>query len=120
MLHFVQYAFKYKTDDEQFGYERWFFPEETIASSYSDCEDRAILFSQLVRHLLGMEVALVYYTGKHLATAVRFDNPNTSGDYLNIDGKKFLICDPTYIGALLGKEMPNLKNSPKEIIHLKK
>ena len=120
LLHFVQYAFKYKTDDEQFGYERWFFPEETIASSYSDCEDRAILFSQLVRHLLGMEVALVYYTGKHLATAVRFDNPNTSGDYLNINGKKFLICDPTYIGAPLGKEMPNLKNSPKDILRREK
>lgn len=120
LLYFVQYAFKYKTDDEQFGYERWFFPEETIASSYSDCEDRAILFCQLVRYLLGMDIVLVYYPGKHLATAVRFDNPNTSGDYLNVDGKKFLICDPTYIGAPLGKEMPILKNSPTEIIHLKK
>ena len=119
LLRFVQYAFKYKTDDEQFGYERWFFPEETVASAYSDCEDRAILFSQLVRRLLNMEVVLVYYPGRHLATAVRFDNPDTTGDYLNVDGKKFLICDPTYIGATLGMGMPQLRQVPIEVIRLK-
>ena len=74
LLHFAQYAFEYKTDDDQFGYEHWFFPEETIASSYSDCEDRAILFAQLVRRLLGMKVVLLYYPGLHLATAVHFDS----------------------------------------------
>lgn len=119
LLCFVQYAFEYKTDDEQFGYERWFFPEETVASAYSDCEDRAILFSQLVRRLLGMEVVLVYYPGRHLATAVHFHNPDTTGDYLNVDGKKFLICDPTYIGAKLGIGMPQLKQVPIEVIGLK-
>lgn len=120
LLRFVQYAFKYKTDYEQFGYERWFFPEETVASAYSDCEDRAILFSQLVRRLLNMEVVLVYYPGRHLATAIRFDNPDTTGDYLNVDGKKFLICDPTYIGATLGMGMPQLRQVPIEVIRLKK
>lgn len=119
LLNFVQYAFEYKKDDEQFGYERWFFPEETIASAYSDCEDRAILFSQLVRRLLDMEVVLVYYPGRHLATAIRFDNPSTTGDYLNVDGKRFLICDPTFIGASLGKAMPDLMQTPVEIIRLR-
>ena len=120
LLRFVQFAFVYQTDNEQFGRERWFFPEETIASRYSDCEDRAILFSQLVRRLLNMEVVLIYYPGKHLATAVKFDNPNTQGDYLTVDGKKFLICDPTYIGATLGMGMPSLKQVPIEVIRLKK
>lgn len=120
LLSFVQYAFDYQTDHEQFGYERWFFPEETVASAYSDCEDRAILFSQLVRRLLGMEVVLIYYPGKHLATAVKFDNPNTQGDYLTVDGKKFLICDPTYIGATLGMGMPSLMKVPIEVVRLKK
>ena len=66
-----------------------------------------------------MEVVLVYYPGRHLATAVRFDNPNTTGDYLNVDGKKFLICDPTYIGASLGKAMPNLMQISVDIIRLR-
>jgi hypothetical protein len=32
LLHFVQNAFEYKTDEQQFGYEKWSFSEETIAS----------------------------------------------------------------------------------------
>ncbi|CAK7056821.1 MAG: hypothetical protein BACD_02741 [Bacteroides rodentium] len=119
LLHFVQYAFQYKTDEEQFGYEKWFFAEETIASSYSDCEDRSILFAQLVRHLLKMPVVLVYYPGKHLATAVRFSNPDTTGDYVTVDGAKYLPCDPTYTGAGLGMGMPQLMGVPIEIIKLK-
>ena len=118
LLHFAQYAFEYQTDDDQFGYEHWFFPEETIASSYSDCEDRAILFSQLVRRLLGMKVVLLYYPGLHLATAVHFDNPNTRGDYVLVDGQKYLICDPTYIGASLGMGMPDLMKVSIEVVKL--
>lgn len=119
LLHFVQHAFKYKTDDAQFGYEKWFFAEETIASSYSDCEDRAILFAQLVRRFLRLPVVLVYYPGRHLATAVRFSNQATVGDYLQVDGQKFLLCDPTYVGATLGMGMSQLKGVGVEIIRLK-
>lgn len=120
LLHFVQYAFQYKTDEEQFGYEKWAFAEETIASSYSDCEDRSILFAQLVRHLLKMPIVLVNYPGRHLATAVRFSNPDTTGDYIIVDGAKYLICDPTYIGADLGTGMSQLTGVPIEIIKLKR
>ncbi|GHS86102.1 hypothetical protein FACS1894201_06620 [Bacteroidia bacterium] len=119
LLHFVQYAFEYKTDNDQFGYERWFFAEETVASSYSDCEDRSILFAQLVRRLLGMKVVLIHYPGVHLATAVKFDNPNITGDYLTVDGQRYLICDPTYIGANLGMSMPDLRAKAVEVIKLK-
>lgn len=119
LLHFAQYAFQYKTDGDQFGYEHFFFPEETIASAYSDCEDRAILFSQLVRRLLGMKVVLLYYPGRHLAAAVRFDNPATRGDYVLVDGQKYLVCDPTYIGASLGMGMPDLMEVPIEVVKLK-
>lgn len=119
LLHFVQYAFRYKTDDEQFGYEKWFFAEETLHSSFSDCEDRAILFAQLVRHLLKMPVVLAYYPGRHLATAVRFRDPDTTGDYIIVEGARYLLCDPTYTGANLGMGMPQLKKVPIEIIQLK-
>lgn len=119
LLHFVQFAFQYKTDDEQFHYEKWFFAEETVDSAFSDCEDRSILFAQLVRRLLGMPVVLVHYPGRHLATAVHFSNAATTGDYLTVDRKKFLLCDPTYYGATLGMEMPQLKQTPVEVIRLK-
>ncbi|NDV59250.1 hypothetical protein D0T85_14185 [Bacteroides sp. 519] len=120
LLHFVQKSFDYKTDHDQFGYEKWFFAEETIASSYSDCEDRAILFTQLVRRLLDMPVVLINYPDVHLAAAVKFDNPQTTGDYVMVDGEKYLICDPTYIGASLGMGMPQLGSTSVEIIQLDK
>jgi Cu/Ag efflux pump CusA len=66
-----------------------------------------------------MPVVLVYYPNSHLATAVKFNNQNISGDYLIIDGEKYLICDPTYINANLGMAMPNLRNVPVEILMLK-
>lgn len=119
LLHFVQFAFDYKTDQVQFGYERWNFAEETVASSYSDCEDRAILFTQLVRTLLDMPVVLISYPGRHLATAVKFNDPQMEGDYIVADGQKYLLCDPTYIGAGVGMAMPDLKRIPIEVIKVK-
>lgn len=116
LLHFVQKAFDYKTDQEQFGVERSFFPDETFFYPYSDCEDRAILYSVLVHELLGLDVVLVHYPN-HIATAVAFDEPVT-GDYFNIDGRRFTVCDPTYINANIGMAMDQFKSSPAEIIKL--
>ncbi len=119
LLHFVQRAFQYKTDPEQFGYEKWFFAEEIVPSAFSDCEDRSILFAQLVRRFLRMPVVLVYYPGQHLATAVRFDDPSTPGDYFTVNGEKYLVCDPTYVNADLGMSMPQFRNVAAEILLLK-
>ena len=116
LLHFVQKAFKYKTDQQQFGVERSLFPDETFYYPYSDCEDRAILYSVLVRELLGLDVVLVHYP-EHIATAVAFNDP-VSGDYFEIDGRRFTVCDPTYINANIGMAMTQFKSTPAEIIKL--
>ena len=47
------------------------FPEETINYPYSDCEDRSILFSYLVKNLLHLDIVGVKYND-HLATAINF------------------------------------------------
>jgi hypothetical protein len=117
LLHFTQRAFSYKTDQNNYGYEKWNFAEETLVSRYSDCEDRAIFFAQLVRQLLGMPVVLIDFPN-HLATAVKFDNPQTGGDYVIVDNTKYLICDPTYKGANIGMAMPDLKNEKIKVIKL--
>lgn len=112
LLNFVQTAFQYATDDEQFGYERPLFPDESFYYPYCDCEDRSILFSCLVRELMGLEVVLLDYP-THIATAICFKQ-DVSGDYLMLDGKKFIISDPTYINAPVGKCAPKYKSiSPK-------
>lgn len=117
LLNFVQTAFVYEYDDKVWGYDRAFFADETIYYPYCDCEDRAILFSWLIRDLIGLDVVLVYYPG-HLATAVQF-NDNISGDYLAVNGKRYLVCDPTYIGAPIGMTMPNMDNGTAKVILLK-
>jgi hypothetical protein len=116
LLDFVQTAFEYQTDQEQFGKERPLFGDETLYYPYCDCEDRSILFSILVRELVGLDVVLLNYP-EHLATAVCF-NENVEGDYFVIDGKRYVVCDPTYIGSHVGEAMPGFKNTKATIIKL--
>lgn len=117
LLRYVQESFKYKTDTEQFGYEKFFFPEETLFYPYSDCEDRAVYFAWLVRNLLNMEVVGLKYSG-HVATAVNIPGQQ-KGDYLMFEGKKFIVADPTYIGAPAGLTMSKYVNEKPEIINFK-
>jgi len=118
LLNFMQYGFEYKTDEEQYGHEKWNFCEENLFYPYNDCDDRAILFSYLVRELLHLDVVLVLFSD-HLTTAVRFNTP-VSGDYLTVDGQQYIICDPTYIGAAIGMNSPKYKNEEAEIVKTKK
>lgn len=116
LLNFVQTAFVYEYDDKVWGDDRAFFAEETLYYPYADCEDRSILFSRLVRDLLGLKVVLVYYPG-HLATAVHFTD-HVTGDYILLNGQRFTVCDPTYIGAPVGATMPDMDNSGAKVILL--
>jgi hypothetical protein len=117
LLNFVQTAFVYEYDDKVWGSDRAFFAEESLYYPYCDCEDRSILFSRLVRDLLGLKVLLVYYPG-HLATAVCFTE-NVVGDYISLDNQKYVVCDPTYIGAPVGVTMPDMDNQKAKVILLK-
>lgn len=118
LLAYLQYGFAYETDEEQFGFEKPFFCEENYYYEKNDCEDRAVLFSFLVRYLLGMDVVLVDYPG-HLAAAVHFDE-ELSGASLTYKGKRYMICDPTYIGAPIGVEMPEFSPKDRTVIPLKR
>lgn len=116
LLNFVQTAFVYEYDEKVWGEDRAFFAEETLHYPYADCEDRSIFFSRLVRDLLRLPVILVYYPG-HLATAVAFPEQE-HGDYILLNGQRFTICDPTYIGAPVGTTMPDMNNQTAQVIML--
>ena len=107
LLNFVQTGFDYATDQQQFGYERPLYPDESLYYSYCDCEDRSILFACLVRELMGLDVILLDYP-EHLSTAVCFTE-DVEGDYLMLGNKKYVACDPTYIGAAVGMSMPTMR-----------
>jgi len=116
LLKLTQTSFQYKTDQQQFNKEKFFFPEEIFYYPYSDCEDRSIFFAYLVRELLNLEVIGLEYHG-HIATAVNL-NENVEGDYMMIEGEKYTIADPTFINAPLGLTMPEYRNKNAKIIEL--
>jgi len=118
LLDWVQTAFEYEYDDKVWGQDRAFFPSESLYYPYADCEDRAILFSRVVRDLLGLDVVLLYYPG-HLAAAVCF-NQDVKGDYVTVGERRFIICDPTYIGAPIGATMPGMDNKTAKVIPLRR
>ena len=116
LLRFVQTSFEYKNDLQQFGYEKFFFAEELFYYPFSDCEDRSVLFSQLVRRFLGLQVVLLDYPD-HVTTAVKFNTP-ISGDFVNVKGEKYIVCDPTYLHAKVGQSIPRYKEQKAQIYML--
>lgn len=114
LLSFLHESFPYKTDEEQFGQEKYFFPEEVLFYPYSDCEDRAAFFSSLVTLVAGLPSVGLSYPG-HVSSAVKIDSVNT-GNYLLLDGERYLSCDPTYIGASIGMSMLRYANQSVVVI----
>ncbi len=116
VLRFVQKAFAYQIDQDQFGREKVMFAEETLYYDKSDCEDRAILFSYLVKELFGVTVVGVKYKD-HMTTALYIP---MQGDSIKAGGKKFVIADPTYVNANIGQSMPKYKSQiPQSFIHVR-
>lgn len=118
LLNWVQTGFVYEYDDKVWGGDRAFFAEESLNYPYCDCEDRSILYTRLVRDLLGLDCILIYYPG-HLACAVHFTE-NAAGDYINLNGQKFVVTDPTFIGAPVGYTMTGMDNKAAKVILLNK
>ena len=116
LLSFIHNAFSYRADAQQFGVERTFFAEEMFAYKYSDCEDRAILFAQLVRELVGLNVLLLHYP-EHIAAAVGFKG-SVSGDSVRFNSRIYTICDPTYVGSDVGEAMPEHRNISAKLIKI--
>ena len=111
LLHFVQNGFPYATDDEQFGYENYLLLEELAYYTANDCEDRSFLLAWLVQELLGLEVRGITWPG-HVATVVALPEPQIQpkmGRFTK-DGKRWVVADPTYLGADTGQIMPQYRD----------
>ena len=116
VLRFVQKAFKYERDKEQFGREKVMFAEETLYYDKSDCEDRAVLYARLVKDLFGIGVVGVQYKD-HMSTALHIP---MRGDSIKVSGQRYVLADPTYINASLGQSIPKYKSIiPKRFVYVK-
>ena len=118
LLEFMQQGFVYQADRKQFGREKNFFCEENFYYPANDCEDRAILFARMVKMLLGYDVVLLEYTD-HVATAVHIPGRKVRGQHLELQGKRYMVCDPTCLGAAVGDLSRKYRNKKANIIIIK-
>ena len=114
LLSFVQQAFEYKTDEEVFHHEQYFFADELLHYPYADCEDRSVLYTYLVKTLLKLDVIGLGFPG-HMATAVHFDQ-TPEGDFLIWKGEEFVVADPTFAGAPLGMLLTQVQGQKPQLI----
>ncbi|MFA5850269.1 MAG: hypothetical protein WC833_10340 [Bacteroidales bacterium] len=116
LLNFIQKSFAYKSDIEQFGKDRCLFAEESLFYPFTDCEDRSVLLAMLIKYYIGLETVILNFP-KHIAIAVYLPNEEDGTHYL-IGGKKFIVCDPTYINAKCGMLHPDLYDIKPLIIKI--
>lgn len=107
LLHFVQSGFPYRTDQESLGREHYAFAEEMLALPYSDCEDRSAFYLTLVRRYLKLEAVGLLFPG-HAAVGVPFP-ANVPGDAVTLGSTRYLVCDPSYLGADIGRALPQVQ-----------
>ncbi|MGF1763201.1 hypothetical protein [Aliivibrio kagoshimensis] len=116
ILSLIQFGFEYELDVDQWGEEYYAAPMHTLMLRAADCEDRAFLFSFLVEEVVGLKTVGLHYPG-HLAAAVAFtNNSGVSGKYVMLEGERYYVTDPTYIGASIGDEMPQYDTVAPKLI----
>lgn len=100
LMSFTRTGFDYKEDQEFENGETskvqcdniTFTPEETLYYRYSDCEDRSVLLSYLIKELLELDVVLLDY-GEHIALGVQLGEEAGEDVYV---GKPILYNDRLY------------------------
>lgn len=105
VLNWIQTAFEYKFDDQVWGKDRAFYPEEMLYYPYSDTEDRSALMARIMTDVLKLKTIFIYFPG-HTSVGVAFTDEDVEGDYVMYEGQKYLICDGIYFNATVGKKMP--------------
>lgn len=116
VLTLVQKGFDYKTDYEMFGRAKPLFVEESFFYGANNCKDRVLVFSWITRELLGLDVVLLSYRG-HVSCGVALPG-DVKGDSFIYDGLRYVVCDPTYIGAPVGTTMPKYRGVMPDIVKL--
>ncbi len=104
----------YKTDEEQFGGQKFMFTDEFFSYPAYDCDKKAVTFSVILREVLkSSSVGLEY--SDHVSCAVKF-NEQVKGDFLTINNQTYTVCDPTYLNAPIGMAMPKYKDEKAKIV----
>ncbi len=92
LLAFTRSSFAYEKDEVVFGRSKPMIPDEVFFYPYSDCEDRAVLFYQLVDSLLNLPMVVVSFAD-HITIGVAASW--RCRDAVRLNGVEYCICDPT-------------------------
>lgn len=118
LMKLIRSNFKYDSDNTLFNSDKFFFCEENFLYGVNDCEDRSVLLAYLVHRFIGLDVVLLTYP-EHVVAAVNFtDNVNADSQTISHNGKKYVICDPSYRGTVGYLDAQYLKEKP-EVIEMK-
>jgi hypothetical protein len=76
------------------------------------------MYAWLVREVLGGDVVGLSYPG-HVATAVYLRGGKNGAATVDYQGKRYVVADPTYIGADLGMAMPQFAGVRPDVIAIR-
>ena len=120
LMRFTRYAFLYKTDEMNFGKEKRLSPEQTLLSTYSDCDDRVALLFFLIKEIYNLPtIAMLYPTHIVIAVDLDQDSKKTNKDGILYDGKHYTVCEPTpqQKDLKLGELSERLKNQQYQVVY---
>lgn len=115
LLALTRSAFVYREDEACLGRNWPMAPDEVFFYPCSDCEDRAALFYQLAKELLGLPMAVISFSD-HVTIGVA--TPWPCRDYAIWQGRQYCICDPTgpIHSAQIGTWPPGYENRPFQVM----
>lgn len=89
LLSFVRQTVAYKQERN----DKWATPEETLGTLVGDCEDKSGLYYYLVKELLNLPVAIVFYReSNHVNVGLSLDDLRPQITFQNVD---YSICETT-------------------------
>jgi hypothetical protein len=105
-LSFAQH-FPYRLDQDSKGIpDYWRYPIETLVDGEGDCEDMSILAAAILRRM-GHTVA-IFTTDDHAALAVSAPPGLLTGQYVELNGRRFYYCETTSEGWKVGELPPGV------------
>ena len=124
LLGLVQHGFEFTSDSDLFGRHKQMTVEESLFYGRNNCKDRTLIYSWLIDNLLGLQTVLVDYqidtrieSVGHVACGVAFSEI-VAGTFITHRGRRFTICDPSYIDAPVGYPMPRYARWPMKVLEL--
>lgn len=124
LLGLIQRGFDFTSDSDLFGRHKQMTIEESLYYGRNNCKDRTLIYSWLIDNLLSLPTILIEYQIDpaiepvgHIACGVAFSAPVKGTNILH-RGRRFTLCDPSYVDASVGQAMPHYAQFPMIVVDI--